>query len=185
MGAWRLKQQALAIRHGAVFAYPTDTIWGLGCLPASAAAVHRIVKIKRRPLTKGLILLSSSIDYCHDYIDADFYCQHYPQISQPAAQPTTWLIPAGRDCPDWLNGGSDRIAIRLTRLAHIGILCDTLQAPLVSTSANISGRRPARNSYLIHKQFQAAVDFIIDGIACPAQQASRIIDLQSGTVLRP
>lgn len=184
MSPWKLNRYALDILHGAVFAYPTDTIWGLGCHPLNHQAVTRILHIKKRPSSKGMILLASQIDYCRSFIDRDFFEHQYRNICTPESEPTTWLIPASLDCPGWLTGQARTVAIRLTHLPHIRALCDTIQQPLISTSANISGRKPASNIYQIQRIFSQQVDFVVTGFPQGSTQASRIIDLQSGKIIR-
>jgi L-threonylcarbamoyladenylate synthase len=174
---------ARAIKAGAIFAYPTDTIWGLGCHPLHPGAVHRILELKRRSISKGMILLSSSIEYAIKFIDPGFRVDRYPQLEEAQPRPTTWLLPATPGCPDWLTAGGDRIALRITQLPHIAELCTRLESPLVSTSANISGHTPIRNSIQAQRQFTDKVDFIVYGHTGGAQ-ASRIIDIESGNVIR-
>ena len=51
-----------AVAAGGVIAYPTEAVWGLGCDPFSEAAVAKLLKIKNRPVEKGLILVASSLE---------------------------------------------------------------------------------------------------------------------------
>ncbi len=184
MSPWRIQQIANQLNHGAVIAYPTDTIWGLGCHPQYLQSVRRIQRIKRRSLQKALILLSSSVDYLHGYVDEQLLAQYADKLSEPQARPVTWVCKADPQCPGWLTGGLSSIAIRITDMQPIQQLTTAIQAPLVSTSANISGRPNARNGLAVHKLFRQQVDFIIDGFDTGGNQASRIIDLQSGKILR-
>ena len=184
MSPWRLRQLARTIPRGAVFAYPTDTIWGLGCHPVSAQGIQRLIDIKRRPLGKGLILLSSSIEYYAPFIDPDFLYQKQDAIVETAARPTTWLVPAAPRCPHWLTGGGELIAVRLCSLEHIRILCDRIGYPLVSTSANLSGQRNARGAMQVHRLFAHQLDFIVEGFATSGHTASRIVNLLSGDIVR-
>jgi L-threonylcarbamoyladenylate synthase len=131
-----------------------------------------------------MILLSNNIDYCQHFIDQEYFQTHYSDISIAEKSATTWLLPASSYCPEWLTGNNKTVAVRLTALPHIQILCDRLARPLISTSANISGRKPATNSLQIHRQFANSVDFIIGGITNGSQRASRIIDKQSGEIIR-
>ena len=185
MSHWLLNKYALDIAKGAVFAYPTDTIWGLGCHPDNPYAVKRILAIKQRPHDKGMILLSSHIDFCEPYIHAEYFQKQYHQIETPDIQPTTWLLPASIHCPSWLTGKNSTVAIRITRLAHIRALCEKRLHPLISTSANISGRAPASNLHKIRKLFLNKVDFIVAGIDPLTQRPSKIIDKRTGETIRP
>ena len=184
MSPLRLTQIARQLNRGAIIAYPTDTIWGLGCHPMLQQSVQQIQQIKQRSLGKALILLASRLEQLLPYIDQSIQHEHLVELDKPAARPVTWLIRAGQHCPPWLTAGSDKVAVRLTSLSHIDLLCSTLQAPLVSTSANISGRTTIRNSVLAHKQFRHSVDYIIEGFRTSTTRASVIRDLQTGKILR-
>ena len=98
MSPWILNRLSRAVSQGAVFGYPTDTIWGFGCHPLIAPSVNRIQQIKRRPAGKGLILLSSRIEYCAAYTDAD--AKALRSIGEPVENPTTWLVPVSNFCPE-------------------------------------------------------------------------------------
>ncbi len=184
MSPWRIQQIVNQLQHGAVIAYPTDTIWGLGCHPQYLRAVRRIQQIKRRSLQKALILLSSSVDYLYGYVDEQLLDQQADRIRTPRTRPVTWVCKADPDCPEWLTGGLPSIAIRISDIQPIRQLSAGIQAPLISTSANISGRPNARNGLAVHKLFRDQVDFIIDGFDTGGSQASQIIDLQSGKIIR-
>lgn len=184
MSPWRLTRIARQIDRGAIIAYPTDTIWGLGCSPVSSIAITRIQQLKKRAPNKGLILLSSELQYLRPYIDTVAYKKFHDQLFSITTRPTTWIIKASKYCPRWLTGLTDTVAIRLTQAPQVKALCHILQSPIVSTSANISGRTPIRNSLLAHKHFQERVDYIIEGFNTGSQQASEIRDLKSGKILR-
>ena len=187
MSPWQLNRAILAIERGALFAYPTDTIWGLGCHPLRTAAIERLLRLKRRQAGKGLILLASSMNYCRIFIDADMDEQELERLSQYRSRPTTWIIPATPDCPRWLTGDHSSIAIRITDKPLIKSLCDGLSMPLVSTSINTSGHPPARNRLVVRRQFADQLDFLLNdhGEFNRQAQPSEIRDWRSGRTLRP
>ncbi len=182
MSPWILNRYVRAIARGAVFAYPTDTIWGFGCHPLDAAAVARILAIKRRPAAKGLILLASKLDYVEPFIAVDAAARD--ALAQPAAQPTTYLVPARADCPVWLTGAHPTIAIRITDHPLIERLCDGIEAPLVSTSANRARGPSVRNALQARRRFGAELDFVIPGYTAGSGRASTIKSLADGTIIR-
>jgi len=182
MSPWALNRFIHAISSGAVFGYPTDTIWGFGCHPLIADSVSRILQIKKRSLEKGLILLSSKIEYCTAYLEVE--PEQLAPIRSPCSQPTSWLIPASAFCPDWIRGSFPSVAIRITDHPLLQILCDRLQTPIVSTSANRAGRVPVRNSLQLRKQFGDELDFIVNGFAPGSGKPSRIKSLLNGTIVR-
>ena len=182
MSPWALNRLIHAVSRGAVFGYPTDTIWGLGCHPLIASSVSRLLQIKNRRADKGLILLSSRIEFCRAYIhanDADLEI-----ITQSTDQPTTWLVPASDHCPIWIRGNHPTVAIRICSHPLVQTLCEGLQSPLVSTSANRSGRSNARNRIQMQKQFANELDAIIGGFNTGGIAASEIKLLDCGSTLR-
>ena len=165
-----------------MFGYPTDTIWGFGCHPLIGHAVARILDIKQRPSHKGLILLSSRLEYCAAYIDAD--PEQLCPILESTTKPTTWLVPANESCPDWLCGEFPTIAVRITDHPLLQQICERLEAPVVSTSANRSGKAPVRNSLQMRRQFGTDLDYIVTGFATGGDRPSEIKSLFSGEILR-
>ncbi len=182
MGPWTLNRIIHATARGAIVGYPTDTIWGFGCHPLIEPAVMRILRIKNRSPDKGLILLSSRIEYCAPYLDVD--AAMLETIRRPCERPTTWLVPASDLCPTWIRGKFPSVAIRITDHPLLQTLCDGLQAPLVSTSANRGGRPPVRNQLQMKKSFGDELDFIVTGFSCGGARASEIKSLTDGSVLR-
>jgi L-threonylcarbamoyladenylate synthase len=184
MSPWRLRQIARKVSRGALIAYPTDTIWGFGCSPESAGTIKRLQKLKRRAANKGLILLSSELDFLKPFIDNSKYRQLESQLTTETKKPITWIVKASNYCPLWLTGYSDTIAIRLTQAPQVKLICQITQLPLISTSANITSRKPVRSSLQAHKHFQSDVDYIIEGFDTGRNQASQIRDLETGKILR-
>ena len=190
MSPWRLRQIAYRVARGALIAYPTDTIWGLGCHPLCDKTVLRLQKLKNRPTGKGLILLSSNIEFCRRYIDEETYTIHYDRLSLPQQRPVTWVVAANKKCPRWLTGKNTTIAIRITHKPLINLLCSSMKSPLTSTSANFSGRPTCRNSLLVHQYFHRHVDYILQqdnqhSVTDTQPRASQIRDIQTNKVFRP
>ena len=185
MSPWRLRQIAKQVERGALIAYPTDTIWGFGCYPLSSRAVNRLQQLKQRSQGKGLILLSSKLNYLKPFIDDFIFNTYNHQLSLKNSKPVTWIVKSSKHCPGWLTGYSNNIAIRLTQVPQVNIICQSMQSPIVSTSANVSGRAPVRNSFQAHKKFHHKVDYIIEGFDTGSQSASEIRELNTNKILRP
>jgi len=167
---------------GGVIAYPTEGVFGLGCLPGNLAAVHRLLEIKQREASKGLILLAATAAQFVDWIDLPV------GITIPDPQPenpTTWIVPAGSGVDAMVRGDNEGIAIRITTNPVARSICEAVQSPVVSTSANLSGRPVARNQSVLRRQFGDLVDFVVPGPCGPSDGPSEIRDLLSGKVLRP
>jgi len=171
-----------AVLHGAVFAYPTDTVWGLGCHPLIASAVLRLLQIKNRPVEKGLILLASRLEQCLPFLAVGE--NQLRPLRQPADRPTTWLVPASDACPSWIRGDHATVAIRITDHPLVAQLCAGIDAPLVSTSANRSGRPTVRNALQARRELGDELDFIVGGYNTGGNRPSEIKSLAGGEVLR-
>ncbi len=166
------------LARGGVIAYPTESCYGLGCDPMNARAVARILRLKRRPKDKGLILIGSEP------------AQFIPYLAEPpAAWPRYWpgpytlLLPAGRKCPKWLTGRYRKLAVRVTAHPEAAALCRALGMALVSTSANRSGQVMLRSAAACRKAFGARVR-VLPGRIGNRRRPSTIIDPTSGGVLR-
>ena len=176
-----LNKAGRVLHEGGVIAYPTEGVFGLGCLPERSDAVARILDIKQRSSDKGLLLVASHADQLGPWMDLS---TDISISTSDAAAPITWIVPAAADAPDWLTGGRDTIAVRISSFAPVAALCEAARSALVSTSANVSGRPPARNTYVLRRQFCGLVDYVVPGKCGPARGPSEIRDLVSGKVLR-
>ena len=137
---------------------------------------------QQRPAGKGLILLASRLEYCKAYIDLD--ADAMSPIAEPVDHPTTWLVPASEFCPPWLHGEHPTIAIRITDHPFARALSDRLESPLVSTSANRSGRANARTALQIRREFGDELDFIATGFPSGTGRPSEIKSLLTGEITR-
>lgn len=168
--------------RGGVIAYPTEGVYGLGCLPDDLPAVRRVIGIKRRDASKGLILIAASAAQLDGWVGLPD-CEKLPEPDP--TYPVTWIVPPGQKVSPLLRGGHNTIAIRLTTNPVAKALCEATDSPLVSTSANLTGKPTARNRFVLRRQFAGIVDYIVPGDCGPASGPSEIRDYASGRVLRP
>jgi len=178
-----ITKAAAIMNEGGVIAYPTEGVFGFGCLPDSQEAVERILAIKSRSAAAGLVLIAANIEQLENWVVLPASLD--PQKLQCTVEkPVTWLLPAAPEVPYWIRGKHATVAIRLTAHPVARALCEAAGSPLVSTSANESGRPPARNRHILRRQFSDRIDYFVPGEIGSAG-ASEIRDLRSGQVLRP
>jgi len=182
MNLLHLKQAIATCENGGVIAYPTEAVFGLGCIPIFEHSVRRILKLKRRSIQKGLILVGSQIEQFEDYVNFDGL-KNIQQIHNSWPGPVTWLIPAQKETPFWLTGAHRTLAIRVSAHPIINALCDEL-GPIVSTSANPTGAEPAISSQRVRSYFGAKVDCVIPGNIINQMNPTEIRDAQSGNIIR-
>lgn len=180
-----LEAAAALLRGGGVVAYPTEAVWGLGCDPMSRTAVERLLAIKQRPLDKGLILIASRVDQLDPLLD----WQALPDDrriavldSWPAAN--TWIVPASADAPAWITGAHRGIAVRVSAHRQVIALCQAFGGPLVSTSANLSGRPAVTTREALDPSLLERLDGLLPGATGGLDRPSVIRDALTGQVLR-
>ena len=176
-----IARAADALLGGGVIAYPTEGVFGLGCMPDDTAALQRLLTIKQRDPAKGLILIASNKEQLQGWIDPD--CDVIPRAEQ--SSPVTWIAPPGPLASPLVRGAHDGLAVRLTSNPIAKAICDAVSSPIVSTSANIAGKPVAKNQFVLRRNFAACVDYIVPGECGPSSSPSEIRDLVTGKVLRP
>lgn len=170
------------VASGGVIAYPTEGVFGLGCLPDDRGAVARILSIKARDPAMGLVLIVSNVQQLAGWVDMPL---ERLTLTSSIDKPLTWIVPSTPEVPWWISGEHASIAVRQTTHPVARALCEQAAAALVSTSANVSGRQPARNQFVLRRQFGALVDYIVPGACGPASRPSEIRDLRTGKTVRP
>lgn len=171
------------LRDGAVIAYPTEAVYGLGCDPENEAAVRKILELKERPAEAGLILISDSFDRFLPFIQPVPVQQRELALSTWPG-PVTWLFPRSEQVPDWLAGSHETIALRVTAHPVCRALCARFGGAIVSTSANTRHSNPARSAGEVEQYFGPALCGTVAGDLGSQDKPSQIRDLVSGQVLR-
>jgi len=175
-----LKQQvakAVAIlRSGGVVAFPTDTVYGLGCEYHNREAVFRIYEVKGRPSRMALPLLLSSVE------QIDEVTLEVPEVARqltakfwPGA--LTLILKKSPSVPDFITAGGDTVAVRVPDHPVPVAIARGLGMPIVGTSANLSGQPSALNAEEVRTSLGERVDIVIDGGRVSGGGESTIIDL--------
>jgi L-threonylcarbamoyladenylate synthase len=178
-----LKKAVALLQEGKIIAYPTEGMYGLGCDPFNQSAVLKLVKMKKRQLHKGLILVGYSFDQFKDLV------QKVPEeplsvVSKTWPGPITWVFPATDNAPKWITGNHHSLAIRISAHPVVQELCRAFNKPLVSTSANLEGDSPIYTETNLKKVFKN-LDMIVPGKIGEKKCASEIRDVITGKVIRP
>lgn len=173
------------IVQGGVIAYPTEAVYGLGCDPDNDEAIEKLLAVKQRPWQKGLILVASSFEQLLPYIDVAQLTQAQLDFAHSKwPGPFTFVMPVREHVSRKLRGEFDSIAVRVSAHPIVRELCDTLNKPLVSTSANLAGQMPIMSSTQILADFADKIDALVLGDLGQQTQPSSIIDARSGQILR-
>ena len=167
---------------GGIIAYATESCYGLGCDPRNAGAVRRLLQIKNRPQSKGLILIADRYSRLRRYVLPPT-AEQSRQLDQTWPGPHTWLMPASRHTPRWLRGRHESIAVRVTAHPDAAGLCRVLGAALVSTSANRAGMKPLKTRAACAQTFGQSV-LVLPGRIGGRKTPSTIQHLLTGRIIR-
>lgn len=179
-----LRAAVLTLEQGGVLAYPTEAVWGLGCDPFNRDAVEHLLILKQRPMAKGLILIAANVGQVEPYLTL-LTAEQRTQVLQSWPGPHTWVVPVAPSFPVWVRGEHMSVAIRVSAHPPVQALCRAFGGPIISTSANKTGKKPAINSAQIVSQFGSGVDYILPAALGGQKNPTQIRDARTGAVLRP
>lgn len=164
-------------------AYPTEAVFGLGCDPERPDALRGLLELKRRSWRKGLILIGARPAQLTPFLrPLDAERAERAEARWPG--PTTWLWPAQPWVSPLLRGTHRNLAVRVPGHPIARALCDAFGGALVSTSANRTNQRPARSALEVRRKLGHRGLFILSGPVDRQARPSRIMDIQSGRILR-
>ncbi|MCK5640385.1 MAG: threonylcarbamoyl-AMP synthase [Gammaproteobacteria bacterium] len=184
VSGWRLRSASHVLKNGGIVAYPTESVYGLGCDPDNSDAIARLLHLKQRSASKGLILVAAELAQLEPYLqvlDADMK----QRLMDSWPGPVTWLIPAAKHVSAGLRGQHDTLAVRVSDHPVVQGLCRAFGGALVSTSANISNHPALRKPLAIQRVFGNSVDYILHSPLGGLSRPTEIRDAVSGKVVRP
>lgn len=169
------------LQRGGVIAYPTESCFGLGCDPRNLQAVQRLLRLKRRPKHKGLLVVAARLQQVARLV--------YPPTAQQATilekhwpGPYTFLFKAKAGAPKSVTGRHRSLGVRVSAHPTVAALTASL-GPLTSSSANLAGARALKTAAAVRRTFGSRVR-VVPGRIGKRKSPSQIIDLNSGKTIR-
>lgn len=176
-----------ALSAQGVIAYPTESVFGLGCDPDSDIAIQKILTLKQRPAHKGLILIAANIEQLENYADFSILSKiQLTKIKQTWPGPFTWIVPAKKSLSKLISGDFQSVAVRVSAHPIVQQVCTEFGKPIISTSANLSGEDACSDSVQVatmfanHPLLNVIIDQPVSGLSAPSQ----IFDAITGQRLR-
>ena len=171
-----LAQGVALLREGAVLAFPTDTVYGLGCDVFNHAAIEKVYAIKQRPTSMQLPVLMA------DMHDLELIVRDVPPLATTIAQlgwpgALTLVLQAQTSLPAIVYGSSETIAVRIPDHPLLRQLIREFGRPIVGTSANLHGQPVPPTAAEVQQQLQGRLPLVFDGGPAASEQPSTIIDL--------
>lgn len=146
------------LRRGGIILYPTDTIWGLGCDATNNSAVKKIYEIKQRTDEKNMLVLLDNEDKLTQYVDVPDIAW---QLIEVTDKPLTVIYPGAASLAQNLIADDGSVGIRITADEFCRKLIRSFGKPIVSTSANISGKSWPATFKDIEKDIIRSVDYVV------------------------
>ena len=125
-------------------------------------AVNKLLQIKNRPISKGLILIASEFDQLEPFIET-LSSELLNKVMSTWPGPVNWLLPINPRSPRYLRGDHNLQAVRISNHPTVRALCSEFGGAIVSTSANPSKRPPARTAIQANRYFHHKISYILHG----------------------
>lgn len=170
------------LKRGGIIAYATESCFGLGCDPKNKLALNRLIKLKQRDASKGMIVIGAHFKQLLPLCD-DLNTMQVGQLKATWPAAHTFVVRANAQCEDALTGGKFTIAVRVP--AHKGAreLCQLAGMAVVSTSANLSGQKSIKTYLAAYRKFKGRV-WVMQGKIGHYKKPSTIQELETGKILR-
>lgn len=171
---------ARVVRKGGLVAYPTDTVYGLGCDPFNHQAVLRLVRAKERK-SGELPVLVDNLERGREIGNIDKTSLRLAQRFWPG--PMTLVVPAKALLPPQVTGPSNTVGLRIPNRTETLELIKHCGGAIVGTSANVTGDAPSKSAEEVLRALKGRVDIVLDGGPATLGAESTVVRLDNGEVM--
>lgn len=170
------------LSEGKTIIYPTDTVYGLGCLIDKEKALDKIFQIKQRPYSKPLSIACGSIESARKYAHIGKKEEKY--MKEKLGQHYTFLLEKKNTLSEKITGKSDKVGLRIIHLPLIQQILEKTRSPIITTSANITGKRATNNISQINQKIIEKADLALDANTFGVGRPSTVVDMESKKIIR-
>lgn len=164
------------LRRGAVVVFPTETFYGLGADALNEDAVERVVSLKGRDPDSPIAVIIAGAEMLPDIV------AEIPPVAEKLIRrfwpgPLTLVLPAKPGLPDALLNRDGKIGVRISGHPVATRLSRELGRPLTATSANPSGKKPARSIQEARAYFGGNIEMFLDGGMLTGKSGSSVAEV--------
>jgi tRNA threonylcarbamoyl adenosine modification protein (Sua5/YciO/YrdC/YwlC family) len=167
-----IAQVIQVLQSGGVIAYPTDTMYGIGCDIMNKKAIERVYQIKQWPKTKPFSFICSDLKNISQYAKVSNYA--YKTMRRLLPGPYTIILEGSHQVPKMMLTKRKTAGIRVPDNPICMALISALGNPILSTSASTRGGEAFTEPWLIEEHFGKLLDIVIDGGPVPGIPSSVI-----------
>lgn len=160
------------LQRGGVIAYPTDTIYGIGCDITNKKAIERIYQIKQQPRNRPFSFICSDLKNISQYAKVSNYA--YKTMRRLLPGPYTFILEGSNQVPKMMLTKRKTAGIRVPDNPICMALINALGHPIISTSAATRDGELLREPWLVDDYFGKQLDMVIDGGQVPGEPSSVI-----------
>ena len=168
------------LKQGGLVAFPTDTVYGLGACAYIPQAVERVYQVKGRARDMALPLLVANNTQISEVAE-NIPLVAWLLIRRFLPGALTLVLPKSKSVPDVVTAGGKTVGVRIPAHPVPIALIEGLAAPIVGTSANLTGQPSPLTADEVYAQLGDKVDLIIDGGRCPGGRESTVVDVTGET----
>ena len=167
------------LRRGGIVAFPTETYYGLAVDYTCAPAVDKLFAAKLRVENKPLLLLIENKQQLADIVE-EIPPLYVPLMQRYWPGPLTLVFPAQGHVNRQITGHTGTVGVRISPHPLAQQLVYRMGGPITATSANISGRSPARSAAEVDEMLGDTVDYIVDGGPSDGGLCSTVVGIKNG-----
>lgn len=170
-----------ALKRGDVIVFPTETLYGLGADTLNDAAVEKVFRLKGRDPRSPIPVLVADQEMLHTLV------AKVPMTAQKLMDrywpgPLTLVLPGRKNIPKPLCNPTGGVAVRISSQPNATLLVNGLGRPLTATSANPSGKEPARTLQVAKNYFADRVDVFVDGGTLTSKSGSTVVEVMEDSI---
>ena len=169
------------LKGGDVIVFPTETLYGLGADALNDAAVEKVFQLKGRDPHNPIPVLVANQEMLHTLV------VKVPTIAQKLMErywpgPLTLVLPGQKNIPKPLCNPAGGVGVRISSQPIAALLIKGLGRPLTATSANPSGKEPARTFQEAKNYFAHRVDVFVDGGTLNSKSGSTVVEVMNDNI---
>jgi len=170
-----------ALRRGEVIVFPTETLYGLGADALNQAALDTVFNLKGREAHHPLSVLVANQEMLRTVV-AEIAPAAEQLMDRYWPGPLTLILPARKDTPKQLCNTAGGVGVRISSQPIATLLVKTLGRPVTATSANPSGKEPARTVQEAENYFTDQIAVYVDGGTLTSKSGSTVLEVMEGRI---
>ena len=170
-----------ALKRGHAIVFPTETLYGLGADALNEAAVEEVFQLKGRDRSNPFPVLVADQEMLHTLV-AEIPTTAQKLMDRCWPGPLTLVLPGQKNIPKPLCNPSGEVGVRISSQPLAALLIKGLGRPLTATSANPSGKEPARTLQVAKNYFVHRVDVFVDGGTLTSKSGSTVVEVMEDSI---